>query len=531
MPSAETPTLAAIADRADRLFTPPAVAMEVLRLTDEPRVDARALCDVIESDPALAIKLLRVVNSSLYGMPEEIGSLSQAVALVGVQPLKLLVLGFALPDGLFDNLTGEGLRRYWSETLTTATAARMIAETGWGRLGDEALVAGLMQGIGQLALLGQLGDEYAELLQAAAGRPPIEPARPVGPAERTALGFEHRELSVELARRWRLPNRIIEPIAAQADPARLGSLSGDEACLAQSLRLANLLTQLVVRRDLGALGQLIDEANRYRGISRRQVNALVNSLQEKTTQLAAAMAAPFDSDADYQQTLVEAHARLALMAEKSAVRMLGEPRSRIEIDEDDKLLQDLLGETQRLSAAMRAFLSDDDDGDTRPAHAGRAQPRRPHCYRATDPVTRERLVDTTREVAKGCREAREALSLSIIELTEESPTADASVTAVREWIGASPWASDFATATWALLARDRAAVWLPGVDRLDACKRWGEITKALHDATPLRLDAGIAGVGVPAPGFDAERLVEAAERCLSGAIGTSGPTIKSIEVF
>ncbi|MEO0530614.1 MAG: HDOD domain-containing protein, partial [Planctomycetota bacterium] len=238
MPPVETTSLAAVADRADRLYTPPAVAMEVLRLTDEPRIDAQALCEVIEADPALAAKLLRVVNSSLYGLPEHVGSLPQAVAILGVQPLKLLVLGFALPDGLLDDLPGEALRSYWTGTLTTATAARLIAELGWGRLGDEALVAGLMQRVGQLVLLGQLGDDYAALVQAAAGKIQIGAAQPIEPAESGALGFEHRELSAELARRWRLPGRIIDAIEAQAKPHALGALSGDEACLAQSLRLA-----------------------------------------------------------------------------------------------------------------------------------------------------------------------------------------------------------------------------------------------------------------------------------------------------
>ena len=228
-----------------------------------------------------------------------------------------------------------------------------------------------MQGIGQLALLGQLGDDYAELLQATAGQPPVTPSRPLGPAERQALGFTHRELSAEMTRRWRLPRQITAAIDAQSDAERLGTLTGDDACLAQSLRLANLLTRLVVRRDLAALGELIDEANRYRGITRRQVNAIVSTLQEKTHQLAVAMVAPFDSEADYQQTLVEAHARLALMAEKSAARMLGEPRATSEIDDDDRLLEDLLSETQRLSAAMRAFLStgSEKDSEARPAHA------------------------------------------------------------------------------------------------------------------------------------------------------------------
>ena len=87
-----------IVDRAGALFTLPAVAVEVLRLTQSPRVDVLALKACIERDPALTVKILRVVNSSLFGLPREVSDLNQALALLGIKPLKLLALGFSLPE-------------------------------------------------------------------------------------------------------------------------------------------------------------------------------------------------------------------------------------------------------------------------------------------------------------------------------------------------------------------------------------------------------------------------------------------------
>ena len=70
--------------------------MKVLELTDDPRLDTRTLKECIENDPALTGKLLRVVNSSLFGLSREVSDLNQALALLGTKPLKLLVLGFSL---------------------------------------------------------------------------------------------------------------------------------------------------------------------------------------------------------------------------------------------------------------------------------------------------------------------------------------------------------------------------------------------------------------------------------------------------
>lgn len=532
MPPAETKSLDAIADRAGKLHSPPAVAMEVLRLTDEPKIDARALCKCIEGDPALASKLLRVVNSSLYGLPQQVGNLSQAIALLGVQPLKLLVLGFSLPEGLTASSTGEALQRYWTETLTIAAAARRFAEAGWGRLGDEALAAGLMQGVGQLVLLDQLGEDYAAIVASATRR---GAPRTLASLEQESLGFEHCELSAELVRRWRLPTMIAEAIERQSIDTPLGHLTGDDACLAQSLSLANHLSRLLLQRDLASLSTLITLGQSYAGLGQREINKVVDSLQQETKQLAKAMAAPLVEDADYHQTLTDAHARLALLSEQSAVRMLGEPRSTAEIDEDEQLCRDLLLETRRLSAAVRVMLAGGLDPRTDEAHDEAAQPARPRggSVKRTEAesCSRQWLLQKTEAAISDCRETRSGLVLCVIQTSHEDPQADASIEPLRGWIDQSPWANDFVRAVWAPTARNRAVVWLPGAERIEASRTWTAVGHALWQSTPMQLDVGLAGVAHPTKSFNSEALLEAAERCLAGAVAVSGPTVKSIEVF
>src|ERR1044072_9650271 len=90
-----------IASRAIALYSRPSVALELVRLADEPRADAKALKECIAQDPALTCKVLRVVNSSLYGLNRPVADLNQAIGFLGIKPLKLLVLGFNLPASLF----------------------------------------------------------------------------------------------------------------------------------------------------------------------------------------------------------------------------------------------------------------------------------------------------------------------------------------------------------------------------------------------------------------------------------------------
>src|SRR5690606_1118285 len=114
------------------LYTLPRVAMEVLELTDRPNVDIPALRKCVEHDPALTTKVLRVVNSSLFGLPRQVTDLNHALTLLGVKPLKMLVLGFSLPPDLFAGLQAEVLQQYWRRSIIKAVAAREIARR-WGQ--------------------------------------------------------------------------------------------------------------------------------------------------------------------------------------------------------------------------------------------------------------------------------------------------------------------------------------------------------------------------------------------------------------
>jgi HD-like signal output (HDOD) protein len=130
--------------KANRLYTLPAIAMKVVELTSEPKVNAAALRDCVEKDPALTAKILRVVNSSMFGLSRHVNDLNQAVALLGTKPLKLLVLGFSLPDELSSGVEAEVLGQYWRHTLIKAVAARQISEQLFGVPGDDAYLGGLL---------------------------------------------------------------------------------------------------------------------------------------------------------------------------------------------------------------------------------------------------------------------------------------------------------------------------------------------------------------------------------------------------
>jgi len=100
-----------LAARAAQLYSLPCVAAEVLKLTGSGEVDRPAIKACLENDPALTTRILKVVNSSLFGLTRKVTDLGQALALLGVKPLKMLVLGFSLPDQLVARPSGIAILR------------------------------------------------------------------------------------------------------------------------------------------------------------------------------------------------------------------------------------------------------------------------------------------------------------------------------------------------------------------------------------------------------------------------------------
>ena len=282
-------TIERLVDRARDLHTLPAVAMKVLELTDNPVVDTQALKACIERDAALTTRLLRVVNSSLFGLSREVSDLNQALALLGTKPLKLLVLGFSLPSGLFGRVGIDILARYWRHTLTKAVAAREISQTIWNRPGDDAFIAGLLQDIGEMILIEELGIPYVNLLKKA-----LSGDADLQQLEVEAMGFDHTELTSKLLDHWHLPAALVQVVRWNVAQNELGRMSPDERAERKILHLAELIAKLLADGDAGVLAQLIEAGRDGHNLSKQRLDYLVCDLEEKVDNLAEVLSLRLD---------------------------------------------------------------------------------------------------------------------------------------------------------------------------------------------------------------------------------------------
>jgi HD-like signal output (HDOD) protein len=533
-----------IVARAGALYSLPAVAVEVLRLTESPRVDVHALKECIERDPALTVKILRVVNSSLFGLPREVSDLNQALALLGIKPLKLLALGFSLPESLFLSAAREQLDWYWKTSLVRAVAAREISEQLFQKPGDDAFLAGLLQDIGVLVLLGELRQPYAAVLSEA-----IASQADLAEVERNALGFDHRQLTAGLLQHWNLPPLLTAAIGAAHYTRYWAHNKADHAHLVRVLHLAELFAQLIGQRRLSVLPDLLDAGEAYCKLDKAKLNDLIATLEPKVRQLANVLSLQIAGGEDYTQIIVQAHAKMSRVAESVAA-----PLSRGIADDAASPIESEGHEVQamilarQLRASFEQFYRGSvNDAVEAPdsthlnvgANNASTSPRRQNPYAAISvaaSATSDLETRLTLEVGR-CRSLRRPIGLAVIEV-QPSELLDLTQAELVERLLNRACKRAEGAAAIEPLGPLRRMMLLPGRDRHEA------VTAARHTVDEIRalvdpylrseqlpavaIGAGVASAGTPAKNFRAVSLLETADRCLTAALRSGG--VKSLEV-
>lgn len=194
---------------SSRLPSLPGIALRIVELSRRLDTDLNELVCLIRSDPAIASKVLRTVNSSLFGLRHRVATIEQAVALLGNTPLSGLILSFSLlPKTTSKGPLASRFHWLWRSSLTQAVAAEELARLNSEATPSEFFVAGLLQDVGALALLRSVPDEYLTVMEEfdLSGRQLAE-------VEQIHLGITHLEVGSEMVRRWRLPEHIQEAVA------------------------------------------------------------------------------------------------------------------------------------------------------------------------------------------------------------------------------------------------------------------------------------------------------------------------------
>jgi putative nucleotidyltransferase with HDIG domain len=194
----------------------PGIYLRLSEVVADPRSSASDVGRVIAEDPGLTARLLKLVNSAMYGFPQPIETVSHAISIVGTAQLQDLALATSVIR-LFANLP-PGLvtmDSFWRHSVATGVIARALATRRREPNVERFFVAGLLHDIGRPVLFTQVPDQS----RAAMGRS-AETGVPLFFAEQAILGFDHTHVGQALLDLWKLPPALREAVAHHHYPDR-----------------------------------------------------------------------------------------------------------------------------------------------------------------------------------------------------------------------------------------------------------------------------------------------------------------------
>ena len=214
---------------AETLFSLPDVYLRIRETIDDPGAGLADIAGIISLDPALSARFLRIANSAMFGLRNDITSVTHAVNLIGARLIHDIVLATSIAE-LFDGMSDchMDVARFWQDSVKLAVTSKATVLT-LDLPGSETLfMHGLLADIGHMVIYQKLPGLAQQAFERAANN-----CRPVHLVEREMFGIDHAEVGGALADLWQLPPELADCIRYQYRPEA-------DAVLAQDIAVVNV---------------------------------------------------------------------------------------------------------------------------------------------------------------------------------------------------------------------------------------------------------------------------------------------------
>jgi len=191
-----------LTEKFNSIKTLPHVAIRLTKMLSIKKFSIADYEEVIKYDPALVMRLFRLVNSAFFSLPEKVETISDAISFAGIDNLRNMVVVEALRDIFSDGNESEQFSRkkLWLHSVATAVCARKIAEDIYGIKGEDSFLCGLLHDIGMVVEHQCLPEKFNTMLLAYDNSDSLFTDH-----EKTHIGVNHCETGFWLARSWKLP--------------------------------------------------------------------------------------------------------------------------------------------------------------------------------------------------------------------------------------------------------------------------------------------------------------------------------------
>jgi len=264
--------------RIGEISSLPVVAIRIMEVAQNPKTGVEDLLDAVRFDAALALRVVRTVNSSYYSLRNKVADLKLAITLLGFKEIRNLALT-AYVAQLFKKSAGHGAYRreqLWNHLVGVASVSRCIAQRCGGIPPSEAYLAGLLHDLGLILIDQYLHKPFCQVLDALAVAPE---GTALVQVETEILGFDHTQLGQYVASQWNLPEHLVAAIRYHHSPLEY---DGDHRAVVGIVALADFFCSLKGASALG-MGQACPppaDVFHHLGLGKREVAELWEQLDE-----------------------------------------------------------------------------------------------------------------------------------------------------------------------------------------------------------------------------------------------------------
>lgn len=328
MPDLREKRVELILQQLDELPTLPAVAVRILQVTRDDHSSAADVVRLVESDPSLTTRILKLVHRADLGIRGDVNSVDRAVKLLGFEAVRSAVLAVSVFDTFRPAVAGAGASKFsreefWKHCVAVACCAELLAAEMGRKLGrgsplaidpGDAFVAGLLHDIGKVALDAVLPKSFSRVVEAADLL-----RNNIADVERQVIGIDHMVVGKRVGERWNLPVAIREVAWLH------GHVPSALPATVQHPRLVNLITladAIVREQHLGWSGNYAFPLTRTSmieavGLGEEQVTDAITSLVQHVEPRAAALGLGQTSANElYVSALAQANAELGRVSEQ-----------------------------------------------------------------------------------------------------------------------------------------------------------------------------------------------------------------------
>lgn len=268
----------------------PQIVFKAHEIMDDSNSSTKQVADLIETDQAIATKVLKMANSAYYGLSGKVSSIQHASVVLGYKALGELITLAGTSVLMGNKLYGYDMDSgdLWRHAMAVAFASKIIAKNGFPSLENDAFSAGLIHDVGKLILDRPVLNRKV-LFEEYMG----SGDKSYLAAERKILGFDHAEIGYEICCHWKIPEALAQTIRYHHNPERSDSdqlvfivyMANTLAKMAESLEMVG-----TIENGIDAMMYMIDdEAMAFLNLKEKDVSAIIAEVLESVNKISQEM--------------------------------------------------------------------------------------------------------------------------------------------------------------------------------------------------------------------------------------------------